>query len=99
MAYLYSKHFGDKVFLKDLNNKVVEKMLIIPQKDKKNKVPNFGILIRFKNNTVGLAIQWIDSKGYSRHSYEHTNHYTISSWADFHTNSKIYINSEDSELY
>jgi len=93
MACLYSKHFGNKVFLKDLNSKVVEKILAIPHRDKKNKIPNFGILVRFKDNTVGLSLQWIDSKGHSRHSYEHTQDYTIHSWARFHMNSK------DSELY
>jgi len=88
MICLNYKHFGNKVFLKDLNNKIVNEILVIPRKDKKNNIPNFGVLIRFKNNTVGLSIQWLDRNGHSNYSYESTQHKTISSWAKFHMNNK-----------
>ena len=90
MACLYFKHFGDKVFLNDLNSRIVNEMLDIPRKDKKNKIPNFGILVRFDDDMVGLTVQWFDSKGHSNYSYEQTRHNTIHSWAKFHTDSKMY---------
>jgi len=85
MASLYSKHFGNKVFLHDLDEKVVKKMLAIPCKDKRNKVPNFGTLIRFEDDTVGLCVQWLDRNGHPNYSREITQHRTIFSWARFHT--------------
>lgn len=85
MVRLYSKHFGNKVFLHDLNNKIVEKLLTIPYKDKKNKIPNFGTLVRFEDNTVGLSVQWLDKNGHSNYSHEISQHKTISSWAEYHT--------------
>jgi len=88
MAWLYYKHFGNKVFLCDLDQTIVDKMLVISHKDKTNKISNFGILVRFKNDTVGLSVEWFDNKGHSNYSYEPTKHKTINSWAKFHTSNK-----------
>ncbi len=84
MACLHSKHFGDKVFLCELNSRIVNEMLKIPQ-DTPHKIPNFGILGRFADKTVGLSVWYIGKYGRIMIIKEPTNHKTISSWADFHT--------------
>jgi len=87
MVCLFSKHFGDKVFLHDLNDTIVDEMLKIPQSDT-NKIPNFGILGRFDNKTVGLSVWYIGKYGQILLLREPSTHKTISSWATFHTDNK-----------
>jgi len=83
MVNLYSKHFGDKVFLRDLIDGIVEEMLKNIQSDV--KVPNYGILGRFNNGTVGLYVWYVGKYGNILLLKEPTTHKTISSWARFHT--------------
>jgi len=87
MVCLYSKHFGDKVFLHDLNSTVVDKILKISQTNK-SKSPNFGILGRFDDGTVGLSVWCIGKYGCIKLLRESSTHKTISSWATFHTYNK-----------
>jgi len=84
MACLYSKHFGDKVYLSDLNSAIVHEMLKVPQLSIR-KIHNFGILGRFSNGVVGVFVCCIDKSGYITLLREPTSHKTIFSWADFHT--------------
>ena len=72
------------MFLCDLNDIIVEKMLKIPQSNI-SKIPNFGILGRFSNGTVGLSVWYIGEYGRILLLKEPTTHKTISSWANFHT--------------
>ena len=83
MVNLYSKHFGDKVFLRDLNDIVVDKMLKTIQDNA--KIPNCGILGRFGDGTVGLHVWHIGKYGEILLLREPSIHKTISSWATFHT--------------
>jgi len=87
VAWLYSKHFGDKVFLSDLNGVIVDKMLI--SQTNINKMPNFGILGRFDDGTVGLSVWYVGKYGNIILLKEPTTHKTICSWANFHTNGKL----------
>lgn len=87
MAWLYSKHFGDKVFFCDLNSRIVDEILDIPQ-DSINKMPNFGILGRFDDGTVGLSVWYVGKYGRLMLLKEPTTHKTIGSWANFHTYNK-----------
>ncbi len=84
MAILKNKHFGNKVFLSDMKKSVVKEMLILAHSDPKNKIPNFGCLTRYDDETVGVSVCWYDSDGHSNWSQEPTNMTTISAWAKFH---------------
>ena len=84
MANLKNKHFGDKVFLSDLKSKIVKEMLIIPNIEKSNKIPNFGWLTRYEDGTVGISVQWYDGEGHATWIQEPTDNTTIQSWAESH---------------
>lgn len=84
MACLYSKHFGDKVFLHDLNSAVVDTMLKTLQINP-NKIPDSGILGRFDDGNVGLFVWYVGKYGRIMLLKEPTTHKTINSWATFHT--------------
>lgn len=85
MVCLHSKHFGDKVFFSDLNDRVINEILKIPQDI--HKIPNFGILGRFDNGTVGLFVWYVGKYGRILLLREPSTHKTIDSWARFHTSS------------
>lgn len=83
MVILYLKHFGDKVFLCDLDQIIVSEMLKMIPTDIK-KIPIFGVLDRFSDGMVGLSVWYVGKYGHMTLLKEPTTHKTIYSWGKYH---------------